>query len=239
MISRQKKQMDGIRAARAKTTAEIFTPLKTVNEMLELLPMETWKENKTFLDPACGNGNILIEVLRCKLSLGHEPLNSLQTIYGADIMSDNIRECRFRLLNMISQKSEITEEMIRIVFSNVVCTNRLPKGSLDYDFSFPSSRAEKTIKEWIRNKALIKIEEGSSEDNFPNEEYYLHLHELQCLCERCHKVIHNLLPKPAITAEPPSDWAILANQLSNPEKADDGEEPDWAGVIEGMEYPNG
>ena len=169
MISRQEKQIDKIRAARIKTTAEIFTSSKTVNEMLELLPIETWQESKTFLDPACGNGNILIEVLRRKLLLGYDPLRSLQTIYGADLMPENIRECRFRLLNLISQKGEISEEMIRIVFSNVVCTNRLPKGSLDYDFNFSPSRAEKTIKEWVRNKALIKTE-ISSEDNFPVED---------------------------------------------------------------------
>lgn len=165
----KKKQISEIRAARAKMTAEIFTPLKTVNEMLELLPIETWEENKTFLDPACGNGNILIEVLRRKLLLGHEPLNSLQTIYGADIMSDNVRECRFRLLNMISQKSEITEEMIRVVFSNIVCTNRLPKGSLDYDFSFPSSRAEKNYLRNIKmkiHKITELIPEMSDERNW-------------------------------------------------------------------------
>jgi type I restriction-modification system DNA methylase subunit len=166
----KKKHISEIRAARAKTTAEIFTPSKTVNEMLELLPIVTWEENKTFLDPACGNGNILIEVLRRKLLLGQDPFRALQTIYGADLMSDNIRECRFRLLNMISQKNEVTEEMIRVVFSNVVCTNRFPKGSLDYDFSFSPSRAEKTIKEWSRNKDLIKTEELSSEDKFPVED---------------------------------------------------------------------
>ena len=48
------------RKARQKQTAEIFTPDYLVNEMLDQLPKTVWEENKTFCDPACGNGQFLI-----------------------------------------------------------------------------------------------------------------------------------------------------------------------------------
>jgi len=57
---------------RIKRTAEIFTPAFLVNEILDKLTEygpEIWNEEKTFLDPACGNGNFLIEILKRKLEL--------------------------------------------------------------------------------------------------------------------------------------------------------------------------
>ena len=63
------------REARKSQTAEDFTPAPLVNEMLDKLAKygpESWKPGKTFLDPACGNGNMLVEVLKRKISLGHD-----------------------------------------------------------------------------------------------------------------------------------------------------------------------
>jgi hypothetical protein len=51
------------RQARCKKTAEIFTPAWLVNEMLDAFPAVAWNKGKNFCDPACGNGNILIEIL--------------------------------------------------------------------------------------------------------------------------------------------------------------------------------
>ena len=61
------------REKRNNRTAEVFTPPSLVNEMLDKLPPEVWQPEKTWCDPACGNGNMLLEVLRRKLGKGHEP----------------------------------------------------------------------------------------------------------------------------------------------------------------------
>ena len=144
------------REKRCKQTAEVFTPPALVNEMLDKLPEEVWQPEKTFLDPSSGNGNILEEVLRRKLKHGHDPLQALSTIYGVDIMADNIKECRLRLLKLISESGfEITRAMIATVLNNVVLTpigEKYPKGALNYDFSFPKKTAEhhKCVDRWMR-----------------------------------------------------------------------------------------
>ena len=121
--------LNEIRDARRKKTAEIFTPPKLVNEMLDKLPTVVWDDiEKTFCDPACGNGNMLVECLRRKLDHGHEPFQALSTIYGVDLMPDNVRECQQRLLAMMPT---VTAEAIKTVLTNIVCAN-----SLEYDFEF-------------------------------------------------------------------------------------------------------
>lgn len=153
------------RILRKKKTAEVFTPPKLVNEMLDKL-IEYGKESvtdedKTFLDPACGNGNMLTEVLKRKLSLGHDPSKALSTLYGCDIMSDNIRECRLRLLAILRDANvEITRDHVKDMFNNIVVTSlkSYKNGSLDYDFSFENKASNKDIDLWmdgIQNKQWL------------------------------------------------------------------------------------
>lgn len=124
---------------RTKQNAEVFTPPALVEEMLEKLPQETWEAGKTFLDNSCGDGNFLVAVLTRKLLEGHDPINALETIYGTDIMRDNIQECRLRLLKTIQLFDVVvTEAHCRTVLRNVkwLNTKKYPQGSLDYDFAF-------------------------------------------------------------------------------------------------------
>ena len=118
------------RKKRVKQTAEIFTPNKLVNEMLDKLPKEVWEEGKTFCDPACGNGNFLIEVLARKIKRGHR--NPLQTIYGVELMADNVEECKYRLLNILKEnKIKVTKKHRETLDKNIVCHN-----ALTYHFQF-------------------------------------------------------------------------------------------------------
>ena len=69
-MSELSKNLVEKRKARAKKTAEIFTPYFLVNEILDKLSYfspEAWEKEKSFLDPACGNGNFLIFVLWRKI----------------------------------------------------------------------------------------------------------------------------------------------------------------------------
>ena len=119
------------RFARQKQTGEIFTPPKLVNDMLNKIPTIVWEENKTFCDIACGNGEFLIWILIKKIERGHNPLSALKTIYGVDLMRDNVNECRARLLKIISLWETIQPEHIETVVKNIVCAN-----SLNYKFNF-------------------------------------------------------------------------------------------------------
>jgi len=140
------------RDARKKQTAEIFTPPKLVNQMLDKLPKEVWEEGKTFCDPACGNGNMLIHVLYRKIAIyDQDPFEALNSIYGVDIMRDNIRETRLRLLKVISLFYELTEDDVATILQNIVWVNskKYPNGSLDYDFSFKNKTSQKDVDRWM------------------------------------------------------------------------------------------
>jgi len=112
------------RKARRKQTAEDFTPLPLVNEMLDKLPQEVWSDpSKTFCDNSSGNGNFLVEVLRRKLSNNHPPLQALSTIYGVELMADNVEEMKERLLELIPK--DYHKEAKNILDKNIICHNAL------------------------------------------------------------------------------------------------------------------
>jgi type I restriction-modification system DNA methylase subunit len=107
---------------RIKQFGEVFTPLPLVDEILDKLPPELFKDpEKTFLDPCCGNGNFLVCVLQRKLDNGSTPTEALMTIYGVEIQGDNVEECRERLLEIAGD----TMLHKKIVKHNIVCADAL------------------------------------------------------------------------------------------------------------------
>lgn len=95
---------------------EVFTNQREVKAMLDLVKQETERIESRFLEPACGTGNFLAEVLECKLQVVHMRYGKVQleyernavlgisSIYGIDILADNIQKCRDRLSNIFNQK---------------------------------------------------------------------------------------------------------------------------------------
>lgn len=89
---------------------EVFTNEREVNAMLDLVKHETERIDSRFLEPACGDGNFLAEVLRRKLAVvrsryGKNPddyerysVIAVSSIYGVELLEDNTKECRKRLL---------------------------------------------------------------------------------------------------------------------------------------------
>jgi hypothetical protein len=126
---------------------EVFTHEREVNSMLDLVKQETERLDSRFLEPACGNGNFLAEVLNRKLKILKERYSKSQydyerysvvvisSIYGIDILEDNVKECRERLLDIFLEqykkifKNNINEkilEVLKIIFEkNIVCGNAL------------------------------------------------------------------------------------------------------------------
>lgn len=110
---------------RVKATGEVFTPTPLVQEVLDRLPQELFKEpSKTFIDPACGDGQFLSEVLIRKVENGIDFEQALATIYGVDLMQDNVDLCRERLLCG-------REDLRHIVEKNIVCAD-----GLEYNYCF-------------------------------------------------------------------------------------------------------
>lgn len=125
--ARNREYMSGVERdkLRVKATGEVFTPTPLVQEILDRLPEEVWTDDKkTFCDPSCGDGQFLSEVLIRKLEHGHDFAQALSTIYGVDLMADNVQLCRDRLLCG-------REDLRHIVEKNIVCHD-----ALTYDYSF-------------------------------------------------------------------------------------------------------
>jgi len=95
---------------------EVFTNEREVNAMLDLVKQETERIDSRFLEPACGDGNFLVEILRRKLEvvsrrykksqLDYErnAVIAISSIYGIDLLLDNVQECRNRLLSIFEEK---------------------------------------------------------------------------------------------------------------------------------------
>lgn len=95
---------------------EVFTNPREVNAMLDMVKQETERIDSRFLEPACGDGNFLAEVLRRKLAIVEQRYAKSQqeferymviavsSIYGVDILEDNAVECRARLFKLVDEK---------------------------------------------------------------------------------------------------------------------------------------
>ena len=93
---------------------EVFTPAALVNDMLDLVAHECERIDSRFLEPACGDGNFLAEVLRRKLvtvdkknasnrdKWERDAILAVCSLYGIDLLADNIAACRVRLLNIVA-----------------------------------------------------------------------------------------------------------------------------------------
>jgi hypothetical protein len=126
---------------------EVFTPPGLVNDMLDLVAHECERIDSRFLEPACGNGNFLAEVLRRKLATvdkrnaqnrekwERDAILAVCSLYGIDLLADNIAASRARLLEGINAahaarfKEPLPEEAARaaayILSRNIVQGNAL------------------------------------------------------------------------------------------------------------------
>jgi hypothetical protein len=113
---------------RVKETAEVFTPTPLVQEMLDNLPQDLFEDpTKTFLDPSCGDGQFLSEVVIRKMEKSGCTLEqALSTTYGVELMEDNVKLCKERLAG-----PNPTQEILDILDKNIVCAD-----ALKYDYSF-------------------------------------------------------------------------------------------------------
>lgn len=148
-MANQKSQIKSKK--RVSEHGEVFTNEREVKAMLDLVKKETDRIESTFLEPACGDGNFLAEIIVRKLAAiarSRKPnykkdqpayekalLVAVGSIYGIDIMQDNVKECVARLYKIICEEyekrfkdsySEDVEHCVRFILSrNIVCGNAL------------------------------------------------------------------------------------------------------------------
>lgn len=133
---------------------EVFTAEREVKAMCDLVADECLRIDSRFLEPACGDGNFLSEILTRKLDVvtkrykkspydyERNALLALGSIYGVDIMPDNCEECRERLyalwdakykkaVKKAEQNDEVRESAKYILSLNIICGDALSLHQVD------------------------------------------------------------------------------------------------------------
>ena len=132
---------------RVRDHGEVFTAEREVKAMCDLVKDETERIDSRFLEPACGTGNFLEEILTRKLAVVKKLYKSnpydyeryavltATGIYGVELLADNVRECRERLFELwnkeytaVCKKSanDETREAVKYILSkNILCGNAL------------------------------------------------------------------------------------------------------------------
>ena len=151
---------------------EVFTNQREVNAMLDLVKHETERIESRFLEPACGDGNFLAEVLKRKLAVVDSRYSKSQieweryaiiavsSIYGVDILEDNAQECRKRLFEIFYEKytsifkdkckNECLKSIIFLLDRNILWGDAL-------DFTNPETKQPIVFSEWSAvNGSMLK-----------------------------------------------------------------------------------
>jgi hypothetical protein len=151
---------------------EVFTSDREVTAMLDLVKQETERIDSRFLEPACGNGNFLAEVLKRKLVVvenryrtsqlewERNSLIAISSIYGVDILEDNTLECQERLFAIFSNiyidsfgsnaKIEFLKSIKFILNRNILWGDAL-------DFTNPVTKKPIVFSEWsMVNENMLK-----------------------------------------------------------------------------------
>ena len=119
---------------------EVFTPTELVDSMLDLVKDETERIDSRFLEPACGSGNFLVKILQRKLEAvmkkygksdfekRHYSLLAVMSVYGIELLSDNISECRQNVLDILTKHLSLDEDDLLLKAASYVLSQNLVHG---------------------------------------------------------------------------------------------------------------
>ena len=183
-MNEEEKQV--ISKDRVSNHGEVFTNKREVNAMLELVQQETERIDSRFLEPACGNGNFLVEILERKLKVvearykksqleyERNAITVISSIYGVDILEDNVQACRDRLLRIFTKyyihhyKKDFNEEFLLsaefILSKNIIWGDALSMKKID--------GTPITFSEWSAvNGSMLKRRDFQLDKLLENVEY--------------------------------------------------------------------
>lgn len=177
---------------RVASRGEVFTAEREVKAMCDLVKDECERIDSRFLEPACGNGNFLAEILSRKLAVvtkkyAKNPVEwkknsfiAVSSLYGIDIMSDNAAECRQRLFSLweaqllsTAQHKNSDEDLkksIEFILSKNICVgNALTLKTVDE--AQKDTKNEIIFSEWSFIGDMLKRRDFSF-NALVNQEYF-------------------------------------------------------------------
>ena len=102
---------------RIKRNGEVFTPRWLVDDMLNKFPEDAWLPEKTWLEPAAGDGNFVERIIERRIEMGQDPYQILKTVFAVELMQDNVEIMKERALSAAGLQD--CEEAKKIVDNNL------------------------------------------------------------------------------------------------------------------------
>ena len=205
---------------RVRDHGEVFTNEREVKAMCDLVKDETERIDSRFLEPACGDGNFLAEILTRKLeivkrkykksSLDYEKnaVLAASSIYGVDILIDNVIACRERMFKIWDKEykavckkdcNDMTRDAVRFILKrNIVCGNALTLKCVDehgnetdepivfsewaFITGFQMQRSDYTFAELLArsdDKKQMRIDDTPSDEGTFLKKYVTHYRRVQ------------------------------------------------------------
>ena len=217
---------------------EVFTNEREVNAMLDLVKQETERIDSRFLEPACGTGNFLAEILRRKIEVvkrnykksPHDfekyMILAITSIYGVELQADNVEECRTRLFAIwneaytknCKEASDDVREVAKFIFKrNILQGNALTLVEVD-EFGNDIDERFITFSEWSlvmgdkfkrRDFRLdVLLRENDDEDNYEMNLSLFDDSPQNYNYWETDPVTNEVIPKP-IAEYPPTDYRRL------------------------------
>lgn len=113
---------------RVEKFGEVFTSQQTANEMLDLLPQEMFEIHRTFLEPTCGEGVFILEILKRKFAnckKRKDYTTALSSVYGMELQEDNVKICIDNIINLCSEYFKPTKQEIELINNHIIQADSL------------------------------------------------------------------------------------------------------------------
>ena len=191
---------------------EVYTAKREVNAMLDLVKEETERIDSRFLEPACGTGNFLVEILNRKMEAVHRmhaknrfeyDLSSAQAVssmYGVELLPDNVEACRerlFLLYNEIYRKHQSVNASIKLeqcikflLKKNILCGDALTmlqsngKPICFCEWTFIGTKGKVKRRDFELSELLREIKSDISESDAPTDIFTVREHSYVHLPKR-------------------------------------------------------
>ena len=162
-----------------KDHGEVFTPFSIVDKMNDLIPEEAWADKEfCFLEPTCGNGQILVKIFERRINAGISIETALNTMIGMDISKQNINESAIRLFERAASQMRVegieqgsNEWFSRAITITAIVSNNIfqVKDSLDFMKSKLSEKRFFSVDPTGNNQVQTKSKQKELLDRIKKE----------------------------------------------------------------------
>ncbi len=111
---------------RVQKFAEVFTPQWVVNDMCDMLEKENphaFDPEFTFLEPSCGEGIFVLEILRRKFARCKKRVDfttALRSVYGFEIQADNVKITIENVEKLCGEYFKPNKEELQIISDHII-----------------------------------------------------------------------------------------------------------------------